>query len=185
MRIYTPPVHGYLMVACYTGNVQCRGGTGGGGDRQCSSGLAPAQPASPCAAPGAPAAPSPSCPPPGLGRPPRRGRRPARTAPEVGSGTPTGSAAPSRPRLRAAAGGSVAARAGWRPGVCPGLQARGRRARPSEARRRPGTGAGPNALGPAGRRGAPPRLLRTWARGAGGYAAWLCRRQPGPPLRAL
>lgn len=58
---------------------------------------------------------------------------------------------------------------------------RGRRARPSGARWRPGSGAGPSVLGPAGRRAAPPRLLRTWARGAGGCAAWLCRRQPGPP----
>lgn len=30
-------------------------------------------------------------------------------------------------------------------------------------------------------RAAPPRLLLTWAPGACGCAAWLCRRQPGPP----
>lgn len=107
----------------------------------------------------------------GLPDPPRPGTSPHRP-PEVGSGTRT---RPTRPRLRTAAGTggggrTVATRSGWRPGVCPGLPARGRFARPSVARRRPGTGAGPSALGPAGRRGGPPRP----APYLGSGSEWLC-----------
>lgn len=124
----------------------------------------------------------------GLPDPPRPGTSPHRP-PEVGSGTRT---RPTRPRLRTAAGTggggrTVATRSGWRPGVCPGLPARGRFARPSVARRRPGTGAGPSALGPAGRRGGPPRP----APYLGSGSEWLCSVALSaaarffPPPRAL
>lgn len=102
------------MVACCTGSVQCRGGMGGGGDKQCSSGLAPAQSASPPSAPERRAVRSPVC-----SLPQARAAGPAEPADlstllsEMGSSTLPRSATPARPRLQAAAEGSVVYQAGW------------------------------------------------------------------------
>lgn len=115
--------------------VWCRGGTGGGGDNQRSSGPAPARqprPPRPCRTRG----PGPFQPPP---EPRRPGRGRAQPAPPTAR-----SAAPTRPRLRAAAGGSVAPRAQGADGP---VSAPAGEAIPPP----PGSGAGPGAAGPAER----------------------------------